>query len=64
LSCRALHQAGRKKTQTNGANETLKYFYDLQGNLLKTTFPLTQSAKSIYNARGYKTVEVDANGNT
>lgn len=57
-------QAGRKKTQTNGAGETLKYFYDLQGNLLKTTFPLTQSAKSIYNARGYKTVEVDANGNT
>jgi YD repeat-containing protein len=57
-------QAGRKLTQTNGAGETLKYYYDLQGNLLRTVFPLTQSAKSIYNARGFKTVEVDANGNT
>ena len=55
-------QAGRKLSQTNGNGETTRYTFDLVGNVLQTFFPLSGSAKGVFDAQGRKTIEVDANG--
>jgi YD repeat-containing protein len=60
-------EAGRKKTQVNGAGETIKYLYDRAGNIVETRQPLGQASKVSYAvdaAAGTNTrTETDANGN-
>ncbi|MDQ0014937.1 YD repeat-containing protein, partial [Variovorax boronicumulans] len=63
-------QAGRKLSQTNANNETVKYAYDLRGNLVSTTqlraegsaTPERLATIAAYDARNHKIIEVDANG--
>ncbi len=55
-------QAGRKLSQTNGNGETLRYQYDLRGNVVLTTQPLGQTTQAAFDAQGRKVGEVDANG--
>lgn len=55
-------QAGRKLSQTNGNGETTRYTYDLIGNVLQTYFPLSGSARTVFDTQNRKTIEVDANG--
>ena len=63
-------QAGRKLSQTNANNETVKYAYDLRGNLVRTTqlraegsaTPERLATIAAYDARNHKIMEVDANG--
>ncbi|WP_399678708.1 Ig-like domain repeat protein [Xenophilus sp.] len=55
-------EAGRLRSQTNGAGETIRYEYDLRGNLVKTTLPMGQETVAGYDALNRKTIEMDANG--
>jgi YD repeat-containing protein len=55
-------QAGRLLSRTNGNNETTRYTYDLIGNVLQTFFPLSGSARTVFDAQNRKINEVDANG--
>ena len=55
-------ELGRKLTQTNGNGETVRYAYDLRGNLVETRQPLGQAVRAAYDAQGRKIAEVDANG--
>lgn len=54
--------AGRKLTQVNGNNETIRYAYDAAGNVTMTTLALGQTTRAVFDAMGRKTAEVDANG--
>lgn len=60
-------QLGRKLSQTNGANETIRYRYDLAGNVVETIdaegYDHDYSTKSFYNGLGRKVGELDALGN-
>ena len=64
-------QAGRKLSQTNANNETVKYAYNLRGNLVSTTqlraegsaTPERLATMAAYDARNHKILEVDANDN-
>jgi YD repeat-containing protein len=57
-------EAGRKLSQTNGANEKTRYWYDRAGNLVKTQLPGGQSNSATFDAYGHKLTETDANGST
>jgi YD repeat-containing protein len=57
-------EAGRKRTQTNGAGEVTKYWYDRAGNVVKTLLPMAQYSTATFDAFGHKLTEVDANGNS
>jgi len=56
----AYDEAGRRKSETNGENETTRYFYDLNGNLSKRRTALGFETTYSYDAQGNKTSEVDA----
>ncbi len=49
--------AGRRITESNGENETTKYFYDLHGNLRQRRTPLGRNTTYEYNAQGKRTRE-------
>ncbi len=51
--------AGRRITETNGENETTRYFYDLHGNLRRRRTPMGRNTDYEYNAHGKKTREVN-----
>ena len=62
--------AGRRLSETNGdlmasgtAQETTRYWYDLQGNLIKRRTPRGRDATYEYDLQGRKTRETDALGN-
>lgn len=55
-------EAGRKLSQTNGEGETIRYAYDLRGNLVLTTLPMGQSTLALYDVMNRKAMEIDANG--
>lgn len=57
-------ELGRKLTHVNGNGETLKYAYDLVGNLIQTTQTMGQLSTLFYDAGGRKVAEIDANGNS
>ena len=46
----------------DGAGETLKYAWDLRGNLIRTTQPMGQATRAAYDAHNRKVLELDANG--
>jgi YD repeat-containing protein len=53
-------EAGRRKSETNGENETVRYFYDLNGNLSKRRSALGYETSYTYDAQGRKTGETNA----
>lgn len=55
-------ELGRKVSQTNGDGETIRYRYDLRGNIVETILPMGESSKSAFDALGRKIAERDANG--
>jgi YD repeat-containing protein len=55
-------EAGRKLTQTNGQGETIRYWYDRAGNVIRLRQPLGQESRTGYNAWGFKASAIDANG--
>jgi YD repeat-containing protein len=57
-------QLGRKLSQANGNGETVRYAYDLRGNLTAATQPLGQMARTAYDTENRKVGETDANGLT
>ncbi len=56
--------AGRRITETNGANETVTYSYDFLGNVVRRRTPLAFLTSYVYNFDGKKTQETDAIGGT
>jgi len=56
-------RAGRKLTQTNGANETTRYEYDLRGNVIEAT-QMGVSTRMAYDSQGRKIAERDGNDKT
>lgn len=56
-------EAGRKLTQTNGADATTKYWYDRAGHIITTRRPGGQLTTATFDAAGHKLTELDANGN-
>ncbi|WPH13372.1 LysM peptidoglycan-binding domain-containing protein [Variovorax paradoxus] len=61
-------EAGRLRSQTNGAGERILYERDLRGNLIRTTqLSRTTPGEALVTVAGYdalnrKTIELDANG--
>jgi YD repeat-containing protein len=61
-------QAGRKISQTNGANQTTRYRYDLAGHVVESADPLDNEVgnaglfrtRTLYDRFGHKTAEADA----
>jgi YD repeat-containing protein len=54
-------EAGRRIAETNGELESIKYWYDLRGNLLRRRTPRNFDTTYDYDAFARKTRETDAN---
>jgi len=59
----AYDQAGRRISQTNGANQTTRYRYDLAGHVIESIDPMGFRARTYYDRFGHKAEEADANNN-
>jgi len=57
-------QAGRKISQTNGANEKTRYRYDLAGHVIETIDPMDFHTQATFDRFGHKASEIDANHNS
>jgi YD repeat-containing protein len=57
-------EMGRRLSQTDANSNTLKYRYDLRGNLVETIQPMGQSSQSAWDNQGRKLVERNANGDS
>ncbi len=55
-------ESGRRITETNGENETTRYYYDLHGNVRQRRTPLGRNTTYEYDLQGRKTREVNPIG--